>query len=114
MTLGERIAKIRKERGLTMNELSKLSEVSQTQISYYEADEQKPNAFFLLRIADALETSIVFLLKGDEANIFEQKMPEISTLSQSDLKSLVEHVDALLTIKNRKLQLEKKLKDLQE
>ena len=58
MTLGEKIKKIRKHRGLTMNELglkSGLNKHSDVRIAQYENDSRTPREPLLNRIAAALD-----------------------------------------------------------
>lgn len=69
--IGERIAQIRKERGLNQDELAELSTLSRITIARYETGKIEPGAKALGRIADALEVSADMLL-GREA-----KPPEI-------------------------------------
>lgn len=111
MTLGKRIEKIRKERGLTMAELSELTGISRSQISYYESDEQKPSAHFLLSISEKLHTSMLYLLKGEEATSIEKMLPEINSLSEADHKKLTDYAGDLVNNMNLKLQLAKMLQD---
>lgn len=68
--IGERIAQIRKERGLNQDELAELSTLSRITVARYETGKIEPGAKALGRIADALEVSADSLL-GREAGTHE-------------------------------------------
>ena len=61
-TLGERIARIRKERGFTQVELAGRIGIIQTIVSAVEGDERKLSAEMAVRFAQALEVSMDELL----------------------------------------------------
>lgn len=61
-TLGERIARIRKERGFTQVELASRIGIIQTIISATESDERKLSAEMAVRFAQALDVSMDELL----------------------------------------------------
>jgi transcriptional regulator with XRE-family HTH domain len=61
-TLGERIARIRKERGFTQIELAAKIGIIQTIVSAIEIDERKLSAEMAVRFAQALDVSMDELL----------------------------------------------------
>ena len=61
-SLGERIARIRKERGLTQVELAEQMGIIQALVSDYERDKLRPHAEMVVRFAIALEVSTDELL----------------------------------------------------
>jgi transcriptional regulator with XRE-family HTH domain len=61
-TLGERIARIRKERGFTQVELAAKIGIIQTIVSAVESDERKLSAEMAVRFAQALDVSMDELL----------------------------------------------------
>ena len=63
-SLGERIRRIRKTRGLTQDELSALSGLTQQCISGVESGRREPKAFSLTLIAQSLNCSTDYLLLG--------------------------------------------------
>lgn len=77
MSLAHRIQMARKQAGLTLEQLASQAEVSKTYIWELENDqkgEKKPSADVLLRIANALKTTIAELLglptvQADDRNI---------------------------------------------
>jgi len=70
MTISESLAKglsrKRFEKGLTLEELSKLSGVTASQISMMENGKTMPTLRTLEKLALALDTKVFYLLKGDE------------------------------------------------
>lgn len=64
----------RKERGLTMKQLGTLVGVSEAAISNYETGKRQADFETLLKIGDALECSVDYLLRGSE-NQEEEKTP---------------------------------------
>ena len=66
MTVGERIRKMRKERGITQVQLSKMTGISQSSISDLEKLTNNPSTVTLQLIAKALNCSVSVLLGEDE------------------------------------------------
>ena len=64
--IGDRIADIRREKGLNQDELAELSTLSRISIARYESGRVEPGAKALSRIADALEVSTDVLLGRSE------------------------------------------------
>ena len=64
-TLGERIQELRKQKGLTQNQLAKEIGVSHTQMARYEIKGVQPTADTLKKLADLFGTSIDFLVVGN-------------------------------------------------
>lgn len=60
--IGNRIAELRRERGLNQDELAELATLSRISIARYETGKIEPGAKALGRIADALEVSTDVLL----------------------------------------------------
>ena len=67
--IGNRIAEIRRQRGLNQDELAELSSLSRISIARYETGKFEPGAKALSRIADALEVSSDVLLGRLEETI---------------------------------------------
>lgn len=68
MSVGQRIARIRKERGYTQNELAERIGTIQALVSDYERDKLRLNAKMAVRFAIALEVSTDELLGLNSAN----------------------------------------------
>lgn len=64
--VGERIKRLREQKGYSISELAKIAGVSKSYLSYIERDVQRnPSLQFLSKIAITLDTSIEHLL-GEE------------------------------------------------
>ena len=77
--IGNRIAEIRRMRGLNQDELAELATLSRISIARYETGKIEPGAQALGRIAAALEVSTDVLLGRTEAeieNIKQKEMPK--------------------------------------
>lgn len=66
MTVGERIKKIRLEKGMTQQDLAKRTGINDANIRKYEGGRQNPKLETLERIAAALEVDPYYLVFGDE------------------------------------------------
>ena len=69
MTVGERIASLRKERNLSQGELAKLMDVSRQAVSKWENDLSAPDTIKLIQLADALDTDVEYLATGNHSKI---------------------------------------------
>ena len=65
MELGKRIAEIRKDRGLTQEELAELCSVTRQTISNWENGKSYPDLETLVLISDTFDVSLDAILKGD-------------------------------------------------
>ena len=74
--IGQRIAELRRERGLKQEELAELATLSRISIARYEAGKIEPGAKALGRIAEALEVPADFLLgrNDDTRNEISEKL----------------------------------------
>jgi Predicted transcriptional regulator with C-terminal CBS domains len=63
MTVGEKIQKIRKEKGLTQKKLSELSNIHEVQIRQYELGKANPKIETINKIANALNVDICNLIE---------------------------------------------------
>ena len=75
--IGNRIAEIRKLRGLNQDELAELSTLSRISIARYETGKIEPGAQALGRIAQALEVSTDVLLGRDDS-MLEKSLERIA------------------------------------
>ena len=103
-SFGERLARLRKAKGLTQGELGKKVGVSQRMICYYERESDHIPAALLPRLAKALNTSIDELLGTKKLkDDFEPQNPrlwrrlrKIEELPSNDQKMIIKFLDALL------------------
>ena len=65
-TLGERIADLRDRRGWTQRQLADAAGLSSTFLSEIENDRRNVGAAILLRLADALDASLDYLMRGED------------------------------------------------
>jgi transcriptional regulator with XRE-family HTH domain len=98
-TMGQRITFLRTRLGLTMMELAQITGLSQASISTYESDKAQPNAVSLLRLIEALQTDIKYLVDGvyaDEVEFDDQlllkkfkKLPKVYKKQILDMVNLM-------------------------
>lgn len=72
MTMGEKLAALRKKKGITQEKLAELLKVSRQSVSRWEMDAAFPETEKLIRLSRLLECSIDFLL--DEDMVQEQEI----------------------------------------
>ena len=65
MQLGQAIAQIRKERGLTQEAVAKMFSVTRQTVSNWENEKSYPDLSTLVKISDEFNVSLDVLLKGD-------------------------------------------------
>lgn len=63
-TIGKRISQIRKELGLTQEELADSIGVEKSTVAHYESNRRLPRVDIMVRISDVLECSLDYLMKG--------------------------------------------------
>lgn len=61
-SLGQRLAALRKEKGLSQAQLAKLLNMGQSTIAMYEKDRRRPDAETLRRLAEFFQISVDYLL----------------------------------------------------
>ena len=71
MELGKKIAEIRKENGLTQEDLAELCSVTRQTISNWENGKSYPDLETLVLISDRFEVSLDAMLKGDSRMVSE-------------------------------------------
>ncbi len=80
--LGKRIQQLRKEKGLSQTELAGQIGVSYAQLSRYEIKEAQPPAEVLNKMADALDTSVDFLINGNTTEKAQSTLKDAELLKQ--------------------------------
>jgi len=65
-TLGDRVADLRKEEGLTQKELAERADISTPFVSDIENDKRNVSSSVLYQVAEALGTSLDYLMTGEE------------------------------------------------
>lgn len=105
-TLGQRIARIRKERGYTQVELADKIGTIRYLISDYERDKRRPNYEMIIHLAIALEVTTDELLglklpkntkstKGPSIKIL-RRIKKIEALSPAHQKMILKNIDIFL------------------
>ena len=61
MSVGERIAELRKKRNLSQAELARIMDVSRQAVSKWENGQSSPDTVKLIHLADVLDTEVEFL-----------------------------------------------------
>jgi transcriptional regulator with XRE-family HTH domain len=106
MTVGERIKEQRTQKKLTQTELAKLVGLTYIQIGRYETGKSNPSADVLNRLAQALDTTTDFLMKGTQDEVVAAQLSDKELLKQfrqveqlnAEDKNLVKvFIDAFLT-----------------
>jgi len=99
MTLGQHIAVLRKGKDFSQNELGKKVGTSGDIIGRYERDEVKPSIEVIIKIADALEVSIDYLVGKTDFELDKdtlRRIQDVSTLPAEEKKQVFMVIDALI------------------
>ena len=92
MTIGERIAQLRKSRSMSQFQLAKTLNIATSTLGMYERNKRKPNMEMLEKLADFFGVSIDYLLGreiSDKSNIDLDKA--IDNAMSFDGKPVTEH-----------------------
>lgn len=102
-TFGKRLARLRKIRRITQEELAEKLSISPRMMAYYEAQTDRPPAHLLGRISQVLNYSTDVLLGVEQvseeapANMrFWRKLRQAEELPPSDRRAVLQYIDALL------------------
>jgi transcriptional regulator with XRE-family HTH domain len=105
-TLGERLARLRKERGLTQKQMAEQTGLIQELVSNYELDKLRLNAEMIVRFAEVLGVTTDELLRGKKskkARPEEQpsiqllrRMRQIESLPRYRQRALLTTIDGFL------------------
>jgi len=96
--LGSRIIELRKAKNWSQSQLADKVGVSYAQIGRYETKDSQPPAAVLKKIADALDTTVDFLINGNtedkaKASLVDAEViryfKEVDTLPQEDKSALL-------------------------
>lgn len=99
MTFGEHITTLRKRRELSQADLGKAVGTSGDLIGKYERDEVKPSVEVAIKIADALEVSLDFLVGKTTLELDKKtlkRLQDIHKLNEQDKQHILSTIDALL------------------
>jgi transcriptional regulator with XRE-family HTH domain len=97
-SLGQRLARWRKERGLTQKQVAESTGLIQELVSSYELDKLRLNADMILRFSEVLGISADELLRGSKKNLAPaKKQPSIKLVRR------MEQIEALPLFEQRAL-----------
>lgn len=106
-TIGQRLARLRKERGYSQVELAKKIGLTQPLVTAYERDTRRLHAEMVIRFAKALEVSTDELLLGKvtpakstsgHASLkIIRRLQRIESLPEPQQKTLLKSIDLLLS-----------------
>ena len=91
--IGERLAEIRKDRGVTQKELAKLLSVSPTTVSGYENDFITPTDDTKVRIAKHFDVSLDYLLGAHDEEVALDRAYTVNLPKEFPLKVREDVVD---------------------
>lgn len=105
---GERLARLRKENGLTQEEFAEKIGISRRALAYYETETQKlPDGETVLRMANTLDISVDQILGAKqirrkrpspkEARLIN-KLRRVEKLPPNDQKAVLKYIDALIKV----------------
>jgi len=103
--LADRIILLRKQAGLTQIELADKIGVSKSQYIRYETKDVQPPANIMNKLADALGTSVDYLISGDKNEKAKaslknsellQRFKEIDTLPEDEQNTLIKVISAYI------------------
>jgi transcriptional regulator with XRE-family HTH domain len=106
MTLGQQVTAMRKKKGLSQADLGKAVGTSGDIIGRYERDEVKPSIEVAMKIADALDISLDYLVGKTKMELDAdalQRLEDIAGLSDENKKFVLNMIDmALRDFKTKK------------
>ena len=87
MSFGKNLAKLRKERGLTQEDLVRVSGVAISQIRRYETDKSTPSLAAITKLVEALEVSIDEMVFDRPMDIARNRIADRELLAQFEAVS---------------------------
>jgi transcriptional regulator with XRE-family HTH domain len=106
MAVGERIKELRQHKKLTQTDLAKLVGLTYIQIGRYETLKSAPSSDVLQRLAQALDTTTDFLMRGNQdeavaAQLTDKELlkqfKQVEQLGAEDKHLIKTFIDAFLT-----------------
>ena len=104
MDIGNRIRQRRKELGLTLPLIHKLTGISAGNLSEYENNNKKPSALALIKLSEALDCSIDWMLLGnttpaaDAPPLLEEYIKLFQLLDQKNQEEIIEIIKLKLSM----------------
>ncbi|WP_322793287.1 XRE family transcriptional regulator [Bellilinea sp.] len=88
MTIGQRIKQARKANYMSLRSLAQKAEISAMAISKYERDLDTPSSGVLLRLAEALDVSVDFLLRPNTVSVHLQAYRKHAALGVKEQEAI--------------------------
>lgn len=101
-SLGQKLALLRKEKGLSQTELAAQLKTSVSVISRYERDTMKPSAETVKKLADSLGSTVGYLMgDGEDSSLLKnprmlERLKAISSFSEEDQERIYFTLDAMI------------------
>lgn len=107
-SFGKRLKSLRKEAGLTQQEIAQEIGVTRRIIDYYERESKQPPAYFLIGLARAFKMSVDELLgnkilkcKAPKLRAsLEKRLKQIETLNPKTKKQILQILDTFIEAEN--------------
>ncbi len=108
MSLGERIMKLRKDKGISQVQLAEMLSISRQAVSKWENDQSAPDTMKLIQLADALGTEVAYLATG-VMPVYEsppivvkmvEKVDQIKVVEKVVEKPIVHRVERVRFVRN--------------
>ena len=80
MSVGDRIAELRKQRGLSQGQLASMMGVSRQAISKWENGQTSPDTLNLIRLAEVLENDVEYIATGQVRVDMSEVEPIVHTV----------------------------------
>nr|WP_249219914.1 helix-turn-helix transcriptional regulator [Bacillus licheniformis] len=95
--MGKRITSLRKQSGLTQEELAKKLNITRSALSQYELGTREPNYDLLIKIADFFEVSTDYLLRGTDPKVQDKIFEDEAKRILNDPKTFIAARDGEIT-----------------
>lgn len=104
--LGKRILELRKKKNLSQTDLANAAGISYAQIGRYETKNTQPPAEVIKKIANALDTTVDYLINGDtdekaksalKDNELLQQFKAVEQMNEADRTVIKRLIDAFIT-----------------
>ncbi len=79
-TFGQRVKKLRRDKGLTQIQLADELYISESYIALIEADKRNPSMDIMIKLADYFHVTSDYLIRGISADVGEQSCKEWSEM----------------------------------
>lgn len=107
MSIGERIATLRKEQNISQGQLAKALDVSRQAVSKWENAQTSPDTLKLIQLADLLNTEVEYLATGNKP-VYEKpivvqmvnKVDQVKVVEKVVEKPVVKRVERVKFLRN--------------